>query len=344
MLWLSTSGRTANSTSSDGVRRRGRRRSASRPACPAGVRGSPRRTPRRGPCRRRRGRRGRPSSARRGRGPCGRSPRRRARARRPPAPRGLRVSTRQNPHARVQRSPSTMNVAVPSAQHSDRFGQPASSHTVTRPRSRIGLLQRQHLRPVVHLRPQPLRLAGLDRQPRRHAGRGEPRRQPHRLAGTGATGEQRQVVDAGAATRRPGARPRRCPTARRRAGRRRRRRRASARRRPPRRATSPGGRRCRTPRCARAGSVMSVATLRAKPCIVRPRLRRTPMAQILRGFGPSASTHTPGYSVEPAGRDAERRQRVDDELLDVAHVLRRRRGGWRRRRSGSRRAGRGRGT
>ena len=49
---------------------------------------------------------------------------------------GWRVSTRQNPHARVQRSPSTMNVAVPSAQHSDRLGQPASSHTVTRPRSR----------------------------------------------------------------------------------------------------------------------------------------------------------------------------------------------------------------
>ena len=42
---------------------------------------------------------------------------------------------------------------------------------------------------------------------------------------------------------------------------------------------------------------MSVATLRAKPCIVRPALRRTPMAQILRGLGPAASTHTPGYSV-----------------------------------------------
>ena len=49
---------------------------------------------------------------------------------------GLRVSTRQNPHARVQRSPSTMNVAVPSAQHSDRFGQPASSQTVMRSSSR----------------------------------------------------------------------------------------------------------------------------------------------------------------------------------------------------------------
>ena len=47
------------------------------------------------------------------------------------------------------------------------------------------------------------------------------------------------------------------------------------------------------------------------------------MAQILRGFGPSGSTHTPGYSAQPAGRHAERRQRVDDQLLDVAHVRRR---------------------
>ncbi len=50
---------------------------------------------------------------------------------------GLRVSTRQKPHARVHRSPNTMNVAVPSAQQSDRFGQPASSHTVTRSSERI---------------------------------------------------------------------------------------------------------------------------------------------------------------------------------------------------------------
>ncbi len=45
---------------------------------------------------------------------------------------GWRVSTRQNPQARVQRSPLIMKVAVPSAQHSKMFGQPASSHTVTR--------------------------------------------------------------------------------------------------------------------------------------------------------------------------------------------------------------------
>ena len=41
------------------------------------------------------------------------------------------MSTRQNPHALVHRSPLTMNVAVPSDQHSKMFGQPASSQTVT---------------------------------------------------------------------------------------------------------------------------------------------------------------------------------------------------------------------
>ena len=53
---------------------------------------------------------------------------------------GLLVSIRQNPHARVQRSPSTMNVAVPSLQHSDKLGQPASSQTVTNEWSRRVLL------------------------------------------------------------------------------------------------------------------------------------------------------------------------------------------------------------
>ena len=43
---------------------------------------------------------------------------------------GRRVSTRQNPHALVQRSPLIMKVAVPSFQHSGMLGQPASSHTV----------------------------------------------------------------------------------------------------------------------------------------------------------------------------------------------------------------------
>ena len=35
-------------------------------------------------------------------------------------------------------------------------------------------------------------------------------------------------------------------------------------------------------------------TLSARPCKVRPRLMRTPMAAILRGVGPSAPSHTPG--------------------------------------------------
>ena len=61
--------------------------------------------------------------------------------------RGWRVSTRQKPQARVQRSPLIMNVAVPSAQHSKMLGQPASSHTVTRSRSRMVRLSSQVLGP-----------------------------------------------------------------------------------------------------------------------------------------------------------------------------------------------------
>ena len=49
---------------------------------------------------------------------------------------GFCVSIKQNPHALVHLSPSTINVAVPSFQHSLRFGQPACSHTVTKFKSR----------------------------------------------------------------------------------------------------------------------------------------------------------------------------------------------------------------
>ena len=65
---------------------------------------------------------------------------------------------------------------------------------------------------------------------------------------------------------------------------------------------------------------MSVATLRAKPCIVRPPFRRTPMAQILRGFGPVGVDPHARVLGEPAGVDAEGGERVDDDLLDVADV------------------------
>ena len=43
------------------------------------------------------------------------------------------------------------------------------------------------------------------------------------------------------------------------------------------------------PNMARSGR-----TLSANPCIVRPRVMRTPMAAILRGASVSAPTHTPG--------------------------------------------------
>src|SRR3989344_9555822 len=45
---------------------------------------------------------------------------------------GYAVLTAQNLQARVQVSPNNMNVAVPPLQHSEIFGQCASSHTVVR--------------------------------------------------------------------------------------------------------------------------------------------------------------------------------------------------------------------
>ncbi len=50
---------------------------------------------------------------------------------------GRPVLTAQKPHARVHTSPRIMNVAVPRLQHSPRFGQCASSHTVWSSRPRI---------------------------------------------------------------------------------------------------------------------------------------------------------------------------------------------------------------
>src|SRR5204862_3147845 len=50
------------------------------------------------------------------------------------------VVTAQNPHARVQRSPAIMNVAVPWLQHSQRFGHCALSQTVCSRRSEISAL------------------------------------------------------------------------------------------------------------------------------------------------------------------------------------------------------------
>ncbi len=299
MLWLNTSGRTANSASSDaseprtsdtsvstrvpGRRRRIAETHAATWAIPPSARSS-RATivstawsrPMRSMA----------SATRSGSSAAGAS--------------GCLVSTRQNPQARVHRSPSTMNVAVPSLQHSDRFGQPASSHTVTSPRSRIVRFSsstsgpwwtfgRSHsgLRvsiasPVVTPAPARRRSAGTPRAPGRLARR-------RARTTTGRPGD--------AAMPRPVDRRCRCPTARRPAG----------------RSTSTTSRivtstpssasdvtgRSGIPQATmcRRRYVMSVVTLRAKPCIVRPPLSRTPMAQILRGYGPSASTHTPGYSV-----------------------------------------------
>ena len=66
-------------------------------------------------------------------------------------------------------------------------------------------------------------------------------------------------------------------------------------------------------------------TLSAKPCIVRPFVRRTPIAQTLRRVGRDARVEPhAGEPLEPAGvRHAQLGERVDHEPLDVAHVTRR---------------------
>src|SRR6202030_4284486 len=53
---------------------------------------------------------------------------------------GLAVVTPQNPHARVQRSPAIIIVAVPWLQHSQRFGHCALSQTVCSRKSEMRAL------------------------------------------------------------------------------------------------------------------------------------------------------------------------------------------------------------
>src|SRR4030095_12947956 len=53
---------------------------------------------------------------------------------------GFAVVTAQNPHARVQRSPAIIKVAVPGLQHSQRFGHCALSQTVCKRKSEISAL------------------------------------------------------------------------------------------------------------------------------------------------------------------------------------------------------------
>jgi hypothetical protein len=65
----------------------------------------------------------------------------------------------------------------------------------------------------------------------------------------------------------------------------------------------------------------SVVTLSAKPCIVRPWARRTPMAAILRGFGPVGVDPHTGILGEPArAGEPELGERVDEQTLDGTDV------------------------
>ena len=74
----------------------------------------------------------------------------------------------------------------------------------------------------------------------------------------------------------------------------------------------------------RSNHAMSGSTLSASPCIDRPRVTRTPMAQILRGAGPSGVDPHAGIPVQPPGAHAELGQRVDHDLLDGVDVARHR--------------------
>ena len=180
----------------------------------------------------------------------------------------------------------------------------------------------------MHLRAQPVGLARVDRQPGR---RRPPARAVRARAGDTSwhrpdpsrarTGPDRR---GGGTTPRPGARSRRVPTARLRAGRRRRRHAPSGRRCPPRPMTSPAGRRCHTATMCSRMYVMSVVTLRAKPCIVRPCARRTPIAAILRGVGPADVDPDTRIPAEPSGAgQAELGEGIDQQRFDRHDVAER---------------------
>src|SRR5438067_13496030 len=58
----------------------------------------------------------------------------------PSSSNGFAIVTVQNPHARVQRSPAIMKVAVAWLEHSQRFGHCAHSHTVCNRKAEISAL------------------------------------------------------------------------------------------------------------------------------------------------------------------------------------------------------------
>ena len=211
---------------------------------------------------------------------------------------GRLVSMRQKPHALVQRSPLIMNVAVPSAQHSNMFGQPASSQTVTRESSRIVersltisgpiracALAHSGLRAEMDTPWAGSTPASTSRRSSALPARGAPSVTAAGEPELGRTGPGhhdescRSITAPGAS---PGARRTIASTASLMVTFR-----PSAAIEVTPRSVSPQG--TMLPNIERSGS-----TFRANPCIDRPRLILTPTAQIFRGAGPSASIHTPG--------------------------------------------------
>ena len=213
---------------------------------------------------------------------------------------GLRVSTKQKPHARVQRSPSTMNVAVPSFQHSDRLGQPASSHTVTRSRSANVRLMRNTSSPMFtrgrnhsglrSVMSSPASTPASARRPNKRTGSPgpSPRENRDRSSGrwTHATScrSPEPSLHFSAAKRATMSTTVFMSTSN-----------PSSRNDVTGNSPIPHGTMCSRMK------VMSGSMFSAKPCMVRPCARRTPMALILRTRSVPTSSHTPAYpSMRPA--------------------------------------------
>ena len=109
---------------------------------------------------------------------------------------GLRVSTRQNPHALVHRSPSTMNVGarVPA------LGQVRATRLLAHgDEGELAqrALQAHHVVPHGDVRPDPVGLALADVDCVLHAGARQSAHQPHGLAGALAAREEREVLRCG---------------------------------------------------------------------------------------------------------------------------------------------------
>ena len=225
----------------------------------------------------------------------------------------------------MHRSPRIMNVAVPSFQHSEMLGQPASSQTVTRSRPRSVERTLWNVGPVlsgtrIHSGLRDRSGTGSRLSPSSRAAERRPSRRGDTPSAAAPAGVPLGAVSASAALSAASrvnwamsvAATRWATSAR------------STRPWEPQRSTdrratrsttsrieasTPSAARDVTPRpvipqgTIRPNQPRSGSTLSANPCMDRARDSRTPIAAILRGRTPSGSTHTPVWrSKRPAAR------------------------------------------